>query len=779
MTKGYTEVPHEKPYRYREGDLTVTRTSAWSGPGCHLGCGVLLCTDDEGKLVKVEGDPENPFNKGRLCPRCLDLIEVTYNEKRLKYPMRRAKGAKRGEDKWERISWDEAYDEIARRFGEIKDKYGAQAVGFYKGTGRDTSTWLSRLAWGFGSSTVVFGISGMACFVPRVAALIAMTGSFWLGDYSQQFADRYDDPRWKVPPVIILWGNNHIVSNSDGLYGHWVVDCMKRGSKLIVVDPRRTWLANKSEIYLPIRPGADGALALGMLNYIIENDLYDHEFVDNWCYGFDELKEACAPYTLEKTAEITWVPAEKIAAAARLYAEEGGIVQWGVAVDQTKEATPTGQAIAALFEITGNVDKPGAMIAPPSLLAYYGGWGEELLSPEEQDAKFGADKYGLIKYGFRNASTDETFKAIETGEPSPVKGAWLQCTNFLACTSPDPERTLKAFRTMDFIVGIDLFMTPTLEALADIVLPSVTFPERNGLRLGDGVQRGETINRAIEPVGESKPDMLVDLELSHKWSDTAWPWDTEKEMYTSILEELGMDFDELAEKAPLYLDFEYEKYKTGKLRADGQPGFQTTTGRIELWSTYLSGCGLNPLPYYEEPVPGPVSTPDVYEEFPLVLTTGARHWGMFHSEHRQVPRLRALCPWPQMQINPETAREYDLSTGDWAWVESPFGRCQRQVEVTPIVRSGVVSADHGWWLPEAPADESEGLFGLWDVDINQLLRYDPGASGLGSNVKNMLCRIYKVDEEDRIDLKVARYQHRSAQEAAPSQAEPEKGGEAR
>lgn len=168
----------------------------------------------------------------------------------------------------------------------------------------------------------------------------------------------------------------------------------------------------------------------------------------------------------------------------------------------------------------------------------------------------------------------------------------------------------------------------------------------------------------------------------------------------------------------------------------------------------------------------------MYKDFPLVLTTGARHWGMFHSEHRQVPRLRALCPWPQMQINPETAEEYGLIIGDWVWVESPYGRCQRQVEVTPIIRSGVVSADHGWWLPEAPASEDEGLFGLWDVDINQLLRYDPGASGLGSNIKNMLCRIYKVDDADRIDLKVARAQAKAKEQAGADSPAVQEGGEA-
>ena len=141
----YEYVEHEKPWRYQEGEYTVTRGSAWSGPGCHLGCGLLLYTDKDGKLVKVEGDPENPFNKGRLCVRCLDLMESAYNENRVVYPMKRDP-KNRGKDKWERVSWDEAYDLIAEKFLAYKEEFGAQSVLFFKGTGRDIAPWISHLA---------------------------------------------------------------------------------------------------------------------------------------------------------------------------------------------------------------------------------------------------------------------------------------------------------------------------------------------------------------------------------------------------------------------------------------------------------------------------------------------------------------------------------------------------------------------------------------------------------------------------------------------------------
>lgn len=751
MHEEFGFVEHEHPWRYEEGDLTVTRGSAWSGPGCHLGCGVLMYTDKDGTLVKVEGDPENPFNKGRLCVRCLDMIESTYNDNRVLYPMRRTGG--RGTDTWERITWDEAYDEIAEKFLAYKEEFGAESVLFYKGTGRDIAPWISHLAWSFGSPNVVFGLSGCACFVPRIAASTCASGSFWVGDYSQQFADRYDNPDWKCPELIALWGNNPIVSNSDGLYGHWVVDCMKRGSKIISVDPKMTWLGTKAVLHLPLRPGTDAALAMGMLHVMIEEEIYDKEFVEKWCFGFEDLAEAVKPYTPERTAEITWVDADKIVKAARMIAAaDGFVMQWGVATDMSKEAIPSCQALSALFQITGNVDNPGGMISPPSILAYYNGWGWENLPPEQQEKRLGIHKYPLYHYGFKNASTDVVLECLETGKDElgndyPLKAAWLQTTNPLVNSSPETRRTYHALNKLEFIVSIDMYLTPTVQALADIVLPACTYPERNGIRIGDGVQRGETINKCCQ-VGEAKSDMVINWELGKRIAPEFFPWDTEEDMFSHILEGMGMTFEELREAAPTYLPFEYRKYEKGLLRADGQPGFETATGKIELRSTYFAMTGLDDVPSFEEPSPGPVADPDLYKDYPLVLTTGARTWSMFHSEHRQVPRLRALRPDPVLEIHPDAAAKYGVAEGDWVWVENHRGRAKRRVVLNEGLDPRYCSTDHGWWLPEAPAYEEGGYSGMWDYTINQLLAYDCGRSGFGSNYKTVLCRIYQCEPGD-------------------------------
>ena len=408
MSEKYKTVEHERPFKYEEGDLNVTRGCAWTGPGCHMGCGVIMYTDQEGKFVKCEGDPEDPWTDGRLCMRCLDAPEVTNHEKRLLYPMKRDP-KDRGKDKWERISWDEAYDLITEKFMDMKEKYGAESVVFAQGTGRDIAAYITRLAWSFGSPNYTGFLSGQACYLPRIAGMAATTGAPWIPDCAQQFPERYDHPDYEVPEVMFIWGNYPLKSNLEGFYGHWVIDLMKRGMKIVTVDPKVTWLATKSDLHLRVRPGTDAALALSMMDVIIKEDLYDHEFVDKWCYGFDELKARAAEFPPEKVAEITWVPADKIVAAARMLGKaKNSTLQWGVAVDMTREAMPAGQAILALWEITGNMERPGGMIVAPEILSVAGGWGRELLGPEQEKKRIGIQDYPLYNFGFAVSQPDET-----------------------------------------------------------------------------------------------------------------------------------------------------------------------------------------------------------------------------------------------------------------------------------------------------------------------------------------------------------------------------------
>jgi len=278
-----------------DGSYTV-RTCGWSPPGDHpVGCGMKLHIKD-GKLVKVEGDPEHPISQGRLCVRCLTLPEYVHHPQRIIYPMKRV--GKRGEDKWQRISWDEAWDIIVEKIKYFQETYGPESIIVFGGTGREACLYYYPLGFSsIGTPNVCYALSGWSCYGPRCSITDYILGAGYPEiDFAGYYPDRYDNPNYVLPKYIVLWGKNPLMSNPDGFYGHSIIDMMKRGTKLICVDPRIHWLATRAEHVLQLRPGTDTALALGILNVLINEELYDKEFVENWCYGFEELKERVQEY---------------------------------------------------------------------------------------------------------------------------------------------------------------------------------------------------------------------------------------------------------------------------------------------------------------------------------------------------------------------------------------------------------------------------------------------------------------------------------------------------
>jgi anaerobic selenocysteine-containing dehydrogenase len=738
------DTPFTGPWQWEEDGLTVSRTTAWSAPGCHEGCGIYLYTDKEGRVVRVEGDPEDPFNRGRLCPRCFCIDEVMYHKQRILHPMKRDK-AKRGDnDAWEQCSWDEALDICEREFRAIAEKYGAETIHFQRGTERDASWQTGRLAYAIGSPNEYGSLSGIACYIPRMALMIMTMGGAMIPDFGASHVRRYDDPAYEIPNCTLVWGCNPLNSNPDFQMGHWLTDVMKKGTRVITVDPRVTWIAAQSDLHLPIRPGSDGALALGMLNVLIAEDLYDHDFVDKWTYGFEELKEVVKEWTPEKVAAICWVSADKIKAATRLFAEKKpSNVYWGLAVDMQNSGTGAAAAIVALWVLTGNVDIPGGMIftLPPFwITTFWGGWGLYDLPQEVQEKRCGLAEYPMYRYGFTFASPD---KSLEAGLAGKIKGLWIQGTNPLTGMSQEVEKWTKVMTEAEFCAVADIFMTPTATVCADVFLPVKCWPEKKSVRMIH--YNIATVNDVAAPAGDVKSDGEISLLLGRRFSEEFWPWQDEEEIYDEILAPSGYSYQALRENGPAYPEFHYRKHEKGLLRKDGQPGFETPTGRIEIFSTLLQQFGLEPLPYFGEPMHSPFSTPEMYRDYPIILMTGSRSPVFFHTEHRQIDRLRQFNPDPQVEMNPEDAKELNIHDGDWVWLENTRGRCRQRAAVSNATPKGMALGQHGWWYPEMESSEPV-LNGMRDININYLLENAPGACGFGADVKCVLCRIYKVKE---------------------------------
>lgn len=809
----------------KEKKRKIIRTTTWSaGPGCHGGCGVLAHVED-GRLVKIEGDPEHPWNQGRLCARVLSMTQYMENPKRLRRPLKRA--GERGEDKWEEISWAEAFDLIEKNMKKIREEYGPESMVFSMGTGRDIGPWICLLAYAYGSPNVMFALSGNACYSPRIAALDTFQGDYCVFDAGQWLPDRYEDPQFEVPECMIVWGYNIPATCPDNLFGHWIIDLMKKGTKIISIDPRLSWFASRSKYWLQLRPGTDAALAMGMLKVILDENLFDHEFLEKWTNGAHLLREdtgkllreshlredgsdenfvawdkkegrpvvwdtkelrfdvvdaiaelsgsrevvlvggrkvSCRTvwdafraevdkYPLEEVEKTTRVPAELIAKAARFYAKsKPAAIHWGVPIDMTPGITPLCHAIASLWALTGNLDVPGGNVISRfafDAVAYAlpGAEGVIKLRDKALDKpRIGADRYGPFNRFIWRTQTDLTLDQIFTDQPYPIKGLWLQTCNPLGGIGLDPRRWQEALKKVDFIAVVDLFMTPTAQ-YADVVLPAATFLEKDGVRTWWVPL--QSINKAVT-VDDCRPDVEINFELAKRF-DPDLKWDTIHELFDEIIKPSGLTFKELQEKGWVFPpeghpSHPYHRHEKGLLRADRKPGFQTPTGRFELYSTFRESWDLDPLPHHEEPPFTPISRPDLARDYPIILSTGRRSPAFFHSEHRMIPWLRQIDPDPVVEIHPDTAGEHGIGNGEWVWVENWQGRAKLKAKVSPIVPRWMVMAAHGWWFPEKKGAEPD-LYGTWESNINMLLPMGAqGKDGLGAPIKHSMCRIYKVSE---------------------------------
>ena len=742
-------------WRVEQDGIVTTRACAWSPPGCHpVGCGLVFTVKD-GKLVKVEGDPEHPITQGRLCPRCLALKEMVYHEDRILHPLVRDR-ADRGKDAWRETTWDAALDLIEENVNRIKEDYGPESIVVMQGTGREADSY----AFGFGYSVLgtpnaLFTMSGYSCYGPRTAVADYMLGAGYPElDYAAYFPDRYDDPRYEIPKYIVIWGKNPLYSSGDGFFGHAIIDLMKRGSKLITVDPRVTWLAAHSEYHLALRPGTDAAVALAMLNVIINEDLYDHEFVETWCYGFEALRERVQQYPPEVAERISWVPKETIVAAARAFGtNHPSTIAWGLALDEAKNGTQAGYAVMSLVAITGNFDVPGGvtLAVPSSFMAQWQADALESLGSELWDKRACDPEWAGFYWTFASTHPDSLLRYAERGTPYPIKMCWFFGTNPIANTAfAEPDRWYKVLKELDFNVVQDVVMTPTAMALCDLFLPLKTTAEHVGVafpHFGLNTHLLGAMEEAVS-VGDCKSDLEICIWLGKRLNPDAWPWETPEEFLTDALKPFDLTFEDLQERVSVQQEFHDRKYELGLLRPDGEPGFNTATGLIELKSTIYPNFDEDGLPFYEEPPLSPVSTPDLAEEYPLILTTGGRSIAMFHSEHRQMPSLRAINPDPLLEMNPQTAEELGLKEGDWAALENPYGRAVERVHLSAGIHPRVVHAQHGWWFPEQKGEEPN-LFGVWKSSVNSLVPNEKiSKMGYGANYKSTLCKVAKVESLD-------------------------------
>ncbi|MEE9612254.1 MAG: molybdopterin-dependent oxidoreductase, partial [Desulfatiglandales bacterium] len=627
---------------------------------------------------------------------------------RLKHPLKRV--GKRGEGKWERISWPEAIQGISENLNQTKEKYGAKGVAFCQGMPKGLEILvLIRLANIFGSPNVV-GIQDV-CHMPRELTGVHTCGFYPVTDFH-------------LPSeLVMLWGSNITSSNEEGAICSLLLKQIKNGTQLIVIDPRKTELAKKAKFWLQVRPGTDNALALAFLNVIIEERLYDEEFVQEWTSGFDQLAGHVRNYTPEKMSEVTWVPPHLIREAATFYARSHpAAIQWGNALEQNIHTFDTVRALVCLMAICGNLDVSGGNIkanAPKTLP--FGEFVRADLIPSKTKDMIHAYHDAIPR--LMGVAPALFRQAVLEGFPYPVKGAYMQGTNPLL-TYADSRQTFDALMMLDFLVVSDIFMTPTA-SLADMVLPVATQFEFNDIG-HYGMGHGFILARpkVVDPPEECWPDIKILNELGKALTPREYWYEDYEDFLEEVVTPGGINYKEFAERGYLKGADRFKKYLSS--------GFKTPTGKVELSLTQAEKLNVPPLPQF-------IGLPENDDpEYPLVLTSAKSRYYL-HSSYRWVDRLRKHMPNPRTEIHPETAAKYGIRDGDELVIETRMGKITQVAHVTDSIHPGVINAAYGWWFPEAKA---ESQYDWKTSNFNILTSTEKLSKQFGTpNLKGIGCRI--------------------------------------
>ena len=636
---------------------------------CSGTCGISL-TLENGTVVAIEGDEGHPVSKGHLCPKGHAFPELLRAPDRLRQPL-----TKTGQDRWETISWDQALDQLALKLTAIRAAHGAESVAIHvgqAGVGKEFFHYVERFCNLFGSPN--FSTSGSHCHESKSMANVLTYGALPIADYEHS-------------KCILLWGKNPLTS-TPSLVSE-LKESRARGCRLLVVDPRETPLARQADLHLQLRPGTDGALALGLLHVVIKEGLYDREFVRRWVIGFDELAAHVEAYTPQKVEEITWVPAAKVRLAARLYASSPpACISPGVALELHANGFQAARAIAILQAITGNLDvSGGALFLTEAQLS-------DMCVPTEGSSTkpaVGQSEYPLFHKSTGHAQANLYSDAILEGRPYPIKALVIVGSNPVL-TWPNAKRVREAFAKLEFLAVMDPFMTQTAK-LAQLVLPSATFLGRNELWDSSHLSREPRLGLAPKMCDEE--GLLTNWEV---WKTLAtrmgfaryFPWKDEEEAINFRLKPLGLTVDDLRSMPGGYV---YHRWTERKYARDG---FKTASGKVEAYSTELERYGYDPLPTYVEPGESPLSAPEVASTYPLVLTTGARTLEYIHSRFRNVPSLHSRAPEPHVEVHPAKAEELGIEEGEMVAVESPRGRVEMKARYTDEIDPRVIFIPHGW-----------------------------------------------------------------------------------
>lgn len=647
-------------------------------------CGLDAYVKDD-VLLKVEGTEGYPINNGKLCTKGASNRQYLYRQNRIKTPLKRI--GPRGSGEFKEISWDEALDEIAAQLNKIKATYGPESVAWFVGYPKWPRAWVHRLTHSFGSTN--FGAESSTCHTSILMAWETVAGQPFRPDFAHN-SDLY-----------VGWGNNTMIN--EYTTARTLIDFKKRGGKIIIIDSRNTATSQKlSDEFLKIHPGTDGALAWGVANYLIENNLYDKAFVEKYAHGFEEYRAYAKTWTLEKTSEVTGIPVEQIRLLGDAYAKakKVSIYAPSATIAHNRNGYNTLRAILCLQVITGNMDREGTELPVyPGLILSDGGFPtmqedfEQSLRPKNCKNRIAWGKFPVWDALVDEFQLADYTRQVNEETPYPIKG--LMAFGMNHRMYPQPQKILDANDKLDFVAAADIIMTDVCRH-ADIVLPTCTSMERRELKAYGGGYLTCT-QQCVHPLYESRPDTEIVCELSKRLglNDPLLAAGYEETM-RYLISNLDVTLEEL-EASPLPVKVkEYAPHAPGELLKNG---FKTKTGKLELYSELIRDVAaeahradLDPLPVWYS---GYDDAPK--EEYPFTLIAGSRIPNAIHSRmHECMPWPRTLRPNPAADIHPEDAARLNIASGDRIALYTPKGEIEVEAHVTAAGSPGDIYMFHGY-----------------------------------------------------------------------------------
>lgn len=633
---------------------------------CYDTCAILSTVQD-GVLKKVAGDPASTYTRGTLCAKGFSYTRSVYSPDRIKYPMRQIG---RGSGNWQRISWDEAYTEIAQNMLRLKREYGSTlpiCLNKYSGNFDIMHYGIEGMLTSIGNTTRA---TGTPCWPAGIDAQTFDFGTIVCNDPEDIVNSKY----------LIIWGANPAWCSVHSMY--FVKEAQQRGCKVVVIDPILTQTASKADLYIQIRSSTDGALALGMARYILDHNLYDGEWLAKNSKGAEEFFSYLKNnITLEWAAEKTGIPQHIIEMLAREYATTKPANIWiGYGMQRHTNGGQNVRAIDALAAITGNIGKSGGGAQYAQLET----WGFKYHAMSQtKPANSGGKEDRAININNFGAE-------VLNAQDPPIKMLWIACRGPM---TQDPETAVvkKAFEKMDLVVTADLYMTPTVE-MSDIVLPVTTAFETPGVNVSYWHYWLSLNEQAIKPMYESKNDITIAMELSAKLNELEQGSCT---FPTSgdLQEWVGKEFSE-----GIYKQFgiqDWQALKKGPVKAKGDliawqdSKFKTPSGKYELWSTEAEKYGHFPLPVYVEEMQ---ST----EQYPLRCITP--HWKLsIHSQFQNLDWMAAVNNEPHIEIHPKVAAKYHIKDNDSVKIFNDIGYIMLPAKITATVSPDVVAVYETWY----------------------------------------------------------------------------------